>query len=298
MTGRCGFFWIPGPDGKLASKTIFHRLSVTDVVEKEAFHHATVFFIECRNLHKVPSQLKGVCCALRLLDKKTRLLQYRLCYIWRYTPDRNCLQAFVWKGRTTGLVPDFFRLEGGAGALSVSSTLFSEHFHFVTLNSSLNDVVFLNQVHGPRSGLTRYSLYDSINPIDRCFQCSPEKPDVMYFPSTHAWSTKHIPDTYPHGFTTRALTHYDPQIPSTSAPDWSAYKRRVLLPVIPEDRSRQKRHHPKHKPAWTAPAAIFTLDDEIPIQVVYVQDSDRRLNVDSKHKKLIAMPYLRPELDE
>jgi hypothetical protein len=123
------------------------------------------------------------------------------------------------------------------------------------------------------------------------------KPDVMYFPSTHAWSTKHIPDTYPHGFTTRLLLIMIPKFPQLLL--WlSAYKRRVLFPVIPEDRSRQKRHHPKHKPAWTAPAAIFTLDDEIPIQVVYVKDSDRRLNVDSKHKKLIAMPYLRPELDE
>jgi hypothetical protein len=138
--------------------------------------------------------VEGVCCALRLLDKKTRLLQYRLCYIWRYTPDRS-LQAFVWKGRTTGLVPDFFQLQGGAETLSVSST-FILSISILSLNSSLNDVV-------PQSGswtqvwFDPLLLYDSINPIDRCFQCSPEKPDVMYFPSTHAWSTKHIPDTYP-----------------------------------------------------------------------------------------------------
>jgi hypothetical protein len=119
------------------------------------------------------------------------------------------------------------------------------------------------------------------------------------------WCTSHLPmhgrlNTFPTHIRMalrRALLIMIPKFLNFCS--WlSAYKRRVLLPVIPEDRSRQKRHHPKHKPAWTAPAAIFTLDDEIPIQVVYVQDSDRRLNVDSKHKKLIAMPYLRPELDE
>jgi hypothetical protein len=106
----------------------------------KAFHHATVFFIECRNLPQSHLSWKGSAVPFDYWTR-TRLLQYRLCYIWRYTPDRNCLQAFVWKGRTTGLVPDFFQLQGGAGALSVH-LLFSEHFHFVTLNSSLNDVVF------------------------------------------------------------------------------------------------------------------------------------------------------------
>jgi hypothetical protein len=96
-----------------------------DVLGNQEYNNATVFF-ECRNLHSVPSQLKS-CCAIRLRDKKTHVLQYRLCYyIWRYAADRDCLQAFVWKGGTNPLdyVPSFFRPDG-------RGILFEDHFHFV-----------------------------------------------------------------------------------------------------------------------------------------------------------------------
>jgi hypothetical protein len=48
---------------------------------------------------------------------------------------------------------------------------------------------------------------------------------VMYFPSTHAWPTKHIPDTYLHGFTTR-VSLWSPNF-STLCPDWCLYKREL-----------------------------------------------------------------------
>jgi hypothetical protein len=60
---------------------------------------------------------------------------------------------------------------------------------------------------------------------------------VMYFPSTHAWSTKHIPDTYPWLYD-ESYSLWSPN--SLNFCSWlSAYKRRVLLPVIPEDRSHR-----------------------------------------------------------
>lgn len=147
-----------------------------------------VFYIEFRNLHLVPSQMKGLCCAVYLRDKMSHLLQYRLCYCWKYVPERNCLQAFVWTGPTMlgSLVPEFF---------DTSRAIFHHHFQFVTLDSSLNPVIFLNQVFGPRFDHMPYS-YHHLNLIDGCFQCNPSMPDCIYFPSDSKVLVRGIPPSY------------------------------------------------------------------------------------------------------
>ena len=114
VSGRSRLFWISGPKGRIGSEPIFRQMMPSDLCGCKKYNDALVFFMECRNLHALPSQNKGVVCAINLKCKKSGFFNWRLCIIWKIVPSKNCLQVFQWIGSTrpakTGYVPDFSML--------------------------------------------------------------------------------------------------------------------------------------------------------------------------------------------
>jgi hypothetical protein len=118
------------------------------------------------------------------------------------------------------------------------------------------------------------------------------------------WCTSHLPmhgrlntfPTYSHGFTTRLYSLWSPNS-STSAPDWVPTNDVFCYPfqriVVDRNGIIQNISLPGQLQLQYSLLMMRSL-----FKSFMCKDSDRRLNVDSKHKKLIAMPYLRPELDE
>jgi hypothetical protein len=109
-----------------------------------------------------------------------------------------------------------------------------------------------------------------------------------------------IPESFVPGYLRRVNTlySYQPRDDPARATDGSAYERRVFLPDLPTDRKRVMKHHHKNMPAWISPATISTFDGNL-FEVVYVEDCGERLHVDLKtQKKLVAMPYITPQVAE
>ena len=61
-------FWIHGLPGILGCSRIRERVNPDAVMKKSDYNDATAFFIESRNVGKVPSRLDGVLCAVYLQD--------------------------------------------------------------------------------------------------------------------------------------------------------------------------------------------------------------------------------------
>jgi hypothetical protein len=294
--GSCRLFWISTALGSssfvLQSKLISSRTAPAEVLSNEEYGHASVFFIESRNLHRVPSQFKGSCCAVLLTSAKNRKVpKWRLCYIWKVDTACDCMQVFVWKGCLNSHMAD-----------SAVPTLFSKftldlpglqsHFLFASLRSSEQHVVFLNQVAGCRPGGDDYT-FSCVNADDGCFQCNVQGPDVLTFPPSAKSLAKPPPKSYVADFLTRARTLYQFMNAGPKAYDWGMYRLPSVLPILPDCRVNQK-HRPKKAPSWTAPPNVFTFSGlEHSYDVVYVEDTSHRLPcTKALEKGLVAMPII------
>jgi hypothetical protein len=182
--GSCCLFWIPSAVGPssffLESKLICCRTAPADVVGDADFGHASTFFIESRNLHHVPSEFKGSCCAVLWSDASSSPRpKWRLCYVWKVDAERDCMQVFIWRGclnshAADSAVPTFF----SHSAFDLDGL--RQHFKFASLRSSEQQVVFLNQVAGFRP-FGQACLFSAVNVVDGRFQCNVEGPDVWTF---------------------------------------------------------------------------------------------------------------------
>jgi hypothetical protein len=295
--GTASLFYIPGQKGVLAHAAITARIAPTEVVGKARCQESEVFFLECRNLQKVPDQCKGLLCALRGAGS-----QWRLCYCWKFLVDRDCLQVFQWVGPTapnprtndTGYVPSFC-----LGPIKN----FREHFEPKSIKASSCTLLFLNQIHGERPGGHPYT-FDRVNVIDGRFQCDPNGPDLIVLPVN---SKVHFPDED----TLLACTfrrNYMQSIPSSSPkhfclppscpqgdlvdPRRQAFENQGL----PKDRKyhvSQKRNRTSRMHALMAPPKFVTLDtDDAPYEVVFVEDAPCRLEIDPvKDRNVVSIPF-------
>ena len=294
--GWAKLFWIPGPDGRLSYHEICGRVSPLDVCGKTGYHEAGVFFLESRNLHMTPPQLKGSLCAVLLKNKnhgtQASLKQpwWRLCYCWKFLPDNDCLEVFLWKGPTsppsktnpsTGCVPLYF-------SCVMNEVSFSTHFEFRRLLASKVPLLFLNQVFGVTPDRQPFS-FPNINPKDGCFQCNPNGPDKLLLPHIATKIAGEHAISAVHQFPPVPKTKYRFE-PNPFQSDWTAYRREPVHPIICRLETR-KRHRPKQFPAWTAPPTIETFHEKDQVyDVVYVEDTSRRLH--TNHPGTVAMPFL------
>ena len=136
ILGISRLFWIDGGDGRLWSKEIQSRIGPKDIINQPEYNGASVFYMECRNLHILQSQFKGVCCAVLFGHR------WHLCYCWKFLPTRDCLQLFQWVGPTREEgVPSFYS--------DIENTHnFRQHFKAINVRASQVSFYFLNQVSG------------------------------------------------------------------------------------------------------------------------------------------------------
>ena len=285
------------------SKDIFSRVSPSEVCGTKGYDNASVFFLESRNLHKVASQMKGVCCAVLVKNQKQATRRkpimaprWRLAYCWKFLPESDCLQVFMWKGPTVpdaahSHVPAFFY--GDKGSFLATKSDFETHFEYRSLQASTVPHIFLNQVNGFRPGgfACRFS---NINEQDGCFQCNPAGPDSLILPPTAPdfLPSNNHPENYlevPKKQFTVDAKHGRP--PSY---DWTAYKVAPVYPHITPPSSKKRKYHRKKRPAWTPPPTIPMFHGkDVTYRVVYVEDSLQRLKVDHpKSYPKVAMPFL------
>jgi hypothetical protein len=294
--GSCRLFWIPlavSPSSFfLESKLIYRRTAPADVVGNADFGYASIFFIESRNLHHVPSQFKGTCCAVLLSDASSSLRpKWRLCYVWKVDAERDCMQVFIWRGclnshTADSAVPTFFShstfdLDG-----------LRQHFKFASLRSSEQQVVFLNQVAGFRP-FGQASLFSAVNVVDGRFQCNVEGPDVWTFPPEAKSIAQSILPTFRPDFLTSALSHFDFSDAGRKEYDWGPFRPPSVLPLLPMDR-KSKKHRPMKSPSWTSPPKVFTFSGgALCYNLVYVEDTSCRLPPQqASNRGLVAMPIL------
>lgn len=294
VSGRSWLFWIPGPNGILGSKEIFSRLSPMDVTLCPEYGSATVFFIESRNLQKIPAQFKGVLCAIFMKGRSRKTgvqteCKWRLCICWKINPNRDSVHVFVWKGKTRptngsggGAVPEFFS--------SLGNLALTNDFSFVTVRGENKNIVFLNQVNGERPGDSPYK-FDQLNKRDKRFQCSLTGPDTLVFPVGANLLTRSTPACYPIDYLTTPTTKYSFEAaPLQKRYDWSKYCSTAVRPILPAAEKKRK-SRPKKFPPWTAPPTIPTLE-AVPYALVYVEDTHNRLAVEPLSKGLVAVPFL------
>ena len=164
-TGKGKIFWISGVgaiEGALGSATIKHHVSPSEMCGNKKTHNASIFYIESRNVHQVESQMKGVLCAVYLKEHSSHCYRWRLCIVWKYVADQDCLQLFVSRGHTkpapygiSGVYPDFYwglpgKIPGSTSEshASADTKAFSEQFYPKLLECSKSHVIFLNQCQG------------------------------------------------------------------------------------------------------------------------------------------------------
>ena len=276
--GSGKLFWIPGGSGKLSCEVITSRIGPSDVCGKLDYQDASVFFIESRNVHAVPCQLKGVVCALRLTSfpgTGSCQFSWRLGIIWKYTPDRDCLQVFVWKGKTcparkgkSGAVPRFYFYDQ-----SGSIKDFEDDFEYHHVSSYFTDHVFLNQVHGELPGNTSKDVSNRLNQFDRCFEGSRQGPDQTLLPEDCKRLVGVIPPRFQPGFFSSTKTVILPQ-PQLATPDWPGLEAIVqsqlppheFLPRMPPwfmKKSRKKKSkEEKEYSTWMFPPESYNFQTE------------------------------------
>ena len=286
VLGISRLFWIEGADGRLGSKEIHSRIGPKDVLDQPEFNRASVFFMECRNLHMLQSQFKGVCCAVLLGHR------WHLCYCWKFLPDRDCLQLFQWVGPTgEESIPTYF--------YDVEKTQhFQQHFKAINVRASQVSLIFLNQVSGQLPGFRRL-LFDNINVKDGHFQSSTSPPDWLLLPQVAKDNLIEVKySSFPPDYLTTVSTRY-PFHRQSSRPTltWSKYRLPVVVPVFPDQRRKKKiRSHPSKSiklPSWAMPPRIGTFHgSDIKYNVVYVQDCAARIRVEKRDLNTIAMPFL------
>jgi hypothetical protein len=140
--------------------------------------------MECRNLHKLPPQSKGVLCVIKLWSSSKQYGVFRLCYVWKLDPSSNSLQCFCWKGATSDngsrrKVPNFHGL-----TQQQFFKTWEEHFDKVMfLYDKHTELQYLSQVYCARPFMPT-PRFDRLNRASGAFEASLDGPDVLDLPST------------------------------------------------------------------------------------------------------------------
>jgi len=134
-------------------------------------NHNKALFIECNQLHCTPRNGCGL--AIAIMDKDTEKWHLGIC---AYLCPRQSgeMKVLLWKGTMMGSLPAFWLKP----ANTISSELSSHFEECVFLLDDIDDLVFLNQVNGPRPCKKAF-MNETVNPNDKCYQCSKNGPDVL-----------------------------------------------------------------------------------------------------------------------
>jgi hypothetical protein len=308
-------FWITGKSGELRCEVITSRISPKQVCGTEAYQDASVFYIQCRNVHRVPSQLKGVLCAALLpIDRTKKPIQYKWCFciIWKYVADQDLLQLYVWKGNTvpaprgqSGCVPSYF-VSNNKGP----PRTFFDDFQPCQVQSLTTKHCFLNQIHGLRPGMNCGAPMMRRNK-DGCFQCSPHGPDVFVLPTDSRGNVWVCPHSIPKNFYTKAQSRlFQSGISinrkNDSVEDDFAFElhTREYLPDVPlkvpsKDPNKPKKcknrtKQEKQYSTWMFKPKVPTYEsNDSEVHSVLVEMSTERLKVDpGVHVDRVAMPVI------
>jgi hypothetical protein len=322
-SGKGFLFWISGAqgvEGMIGNRILTERVHPREVCKKKEYHDASVFFVESRNVHKIPSQMKGALCAVKLQERDSTQMRWRLCICWKYWKERDCLQIFVWKGKTKpaptgieGFLPDFWWAFPKRGGLdndgyrkevlpedeAADLLTFKNQFYPLLIRGSEPMFHFLNQVQGCKAPINEQSSVQEnksiclTNAKDGCFECSVEGPDVFVLP-TVACKLELLPTTdFPTNFWSEAKT-------KIVAPDkWREtpveYKRNVEKPQFKSPRPAKGQGYQKKKqPSWTYPPVGYNFElDDLKFEVVYVEDTaQRKLVCPTRSANMVAIPYI------
>jgi hypothetical protein len=313
-------FWVSevsGVQGALGHSEVHSRIKPSDVCNNIRFQNAVLFFMESRNLHTIKSQMKGAVCAVKLREFDTDTLRWRLCICWKYWQEQDCLQIFVWKGKTrpapyglTGFYPDFYWGQpfrpASTDAVTQASNLqtdrlaFSEQFFPKLIRGSYEQFVFLNQVQGCLPPLKdagpdqNHKHIRVTNKNDGCFECNPQGPDLHILPQ-FASEISHVPTTrFPDHYWT--ISQSQPTFYSHSGKTPIEYKRIVEEPNLQPAKPRPKKegYHNKKHPPWTAPAFGFSFEGkDLEFETVYVEDTLQRMFKNpSRQSDMVAIPFI------
>jgi hypothetical protein len=166
-----------------------------------------------------------------------------------------------------------------------------QHFKFAALRSSEQQVVFLNQVAGFWP-FGQASLFSAVNVVDGRFQCNLEGPDVWTFPPEAKSIAQSILPAFRPDFLTSASSHFDFSDAGRKECDWGPFRPPSVPPLLPVDRKSEKHRHMK-SPPWTSPPKVFVFSGgALCYNLVYVEDTSRRLPPQASDRGLVAMPIL------
>jgi hypothetical protein len=204
--------------------------------------------VEARNLNSLPAQYKALCAPLFGQTQTDSIFTFvgnstpnaitsRFPLEWGYT--------FI-EGPQGGYVPHFYEshLHVTESHLHVTGHhQFDQNFQLFNLLSSQVQLMFLNQVDGPKPGDQPYG-FETVNKIDGCFQCNPKGSDIVVLPAEAQRLVKAIPESYPYKFHSMVETVYEAPRAGMIEPDWSDYKYVAMLPDLP--RSHKRKHYKYH----------------------------------------------------
>ena len=193
-------FWIvPTLRGKIKGHILSgERIDAQNVIGSADYDESTTFSLENRNLHNLPSQLKGCVCAIRDVGSEN-IDDFKLCFIYKVDYETDVVQYLEWIGRaikTRGqneIIAEFQLLN--RKNLEVIDDL-QWHFKVHTELIKNKDFIFLSKVTG-------WDFFvDSANPSgtkdcqksckkkflvdnnDGCFYADPGGPDTISLPKS------------------------------------------------------------------------------------------------------------------
>ena len=98
IDGKAYLFWIvPETRGTIRGELFCNeREDPNKIYGKAEYNDSTTFFLVNRNLHDLPSQLKGCLCAIRSASSRN-IDAFKLCFIHKSDYELDCLKN-IWNG--------------------------------------------------------------------------------------------------------------------------------------------------------------------------------------------------------
>ena len=93
IDGEAYLFWIvPEMNGKINGCILFReRVEARKIISTQQYDCSTTFFLENRNLHNLPSQLKGCVCPIRD-GSSDKVEDFKLCFIYKTYFEKDIVQ--------------------------------------------------------------------------------------------------------------------------------------------------------------------------------------------------------------
>ena len=145
-------------------------------------------------------------------------------------------------------------------------------------------------------------MADCVNEDDHCFQCDPNGPNFITIPrkllDPNIQLKKEVGPAFPKLFNSKPRMRFTHAMPPKPDMAFLQYRRTVKKPNLKWNRKKEKRAKTynaltTNESKWVDPPKAFSFQrEDMRFQTVYVEDSPRRLLVESANHELIGIPVI------